>query len=96
MMSTTFSWPLLLWPIAAFISGLLAGVLHFTALHHVVERFVGGAVGMALALQCLRLVLLAALLVAFATAGLSALLAGFAGLLVARYFVVQRAGSISR
>ncbi|MEX3916379.1 ATP synthase subunit I [Paraburkholderia sp. BR10872] len=75
------------WTIWAGAAGLIAGVavgaVHFAALRWNARLFASGRIGFALGAQALRCVLTALLLFALARAGVPALLAGMAGLLLA-------------
>ncbi|SER42678.1 F1/F0 ATPase, subunit 2 [Azotobacter beijerinckii] len=86
-------WPLL--PLAAqlgagLLVGLLVGALHFASLALNLRLFCAGRVLPALALQLLRVGLSVAVLAALIRVGLAALLAGAAGLLLARQRVLRR------
>ena len=81
---------LLLWILAAFAGGLAAGLVHFRSLHRVSEAYLAGNAGRAIALQFLRLALLAVVLVGLAWLGAPQLLAGALGVLLARFVVIRR------
>ena len=70
--------------------GFLAGALHFASLHWNVRLIVAGSPGRTLALQLLRMAGVAVLFVALAKLGPRALLCGAAGLLLARFAILQR------
>lgn len=70
--------------------GFLAGALHFASLHWNVRLIVAGSPGGTLALQLLRMAGVAVLFVALAKLGPCALLCGAAGLLLARFAILQR------
>lgn len=71
--------------------GLVAGALHVALLRRNAAMYLRpGGIAPALALQMLRLGLLAAVLVLLARQGAPALLAGALGVVVARWIVVQR------
>ncbi|WP_043286400.1 ATP synthase subunit I [Paraburkholderia oxyphila] len=77
------------WAIWASMAGLAAGVgtgaAHFAALCWNARLFASGRVGFALGAQAVRCVLTALLLFALVRAGAAAVLAGMAGLLLARH-----------
>ncbi|WP_321924614.1 N-ATPase subunit AtpR [Paraburkholderia guartelaensis] len=81
------------WTIWAGAAGLAAGVAvgttHFAALRWNARLFASGRIGFALGAQALRCVLTALLLFALARAGVPALLAGMAGLLLARHTALR-------
>ena len=81
-----------LWLPVAFAAGLVVGLIHFRSLQQVSEDYLAGHAGRAVALQFLRLAVLAAVLVGLAWLGAGDLLAGTLGVLVARFFVLRRAG----
>ena len=78
-------------PFAALAIGLAAGLFHFSTLGAVTRLYLqGGFMGRAVALQILRLGLLAAVLAALAFAGAVPLMAGALGLLIGRAIVLRR------
>lgn len=86
--------PLATLPLAPAIGiGLLAGgavgLLHFVGLRYTVRLLATGRTGLALASQGLRVLFSALLLAALFHFGLAALLAGFAGFLVARHMLLR-------
>jgi F1F0 ATPase subunit 2 len=70
--------------------GLLAGTIHFAGLHWNVRLIVAGSSTKALTLQLLRMAGVAVLFFALAKLGAWALLCGAAGLLLARFVILQR------
>ncbi|WP_321937761.1 ATP synthase subunit I [Paraburkholderia sp. J8-2] len=76
---------------AALAAGVAAGAAHFAALRWNARYFAAGRMGIALGAQAVRCVLTAFILFAFARAGFPALLAGMAGLLLARHVVLRQA-----
>ena len=72
-------------------AGIAAGAAHFAALRWNAQYFSAGRMGVALGVQAVRCVLTALLLFALARAGFPALLAGMAGLLLARHVVLRQA-----
>ncbi|WP_201455749.1 N-ATPase subunit AtpR [Tropicimonas marinistellae] len=71
--------------------GVAAGYVHFASLKRVTRLFLVGAhLWRAVGLQLARLAALAALMVALALLGVSALLAGMIGVIVAREIVLRR------
>ncbi|MDE3011052.1 MAG: hypothetical protein KGI67_09205 [Pseudomonadota bacterium] len=72
------------------LAGMAVGFLHFSSLHRVVRTLLSGQAAAALLLQLLRLLTLAALLVALARTGPGALLACLAGIIVARSLAIAR------
>jgi F1F0 ATPase subunit 2 len=81
------------WTIWAGAAGLAAGVAlgaaHFAALRWNARLFASGRIGLALGAQALRCVLTALLLFALSRAGVAALVAGMAGLLLARHAALR-------
>ncbi|HTH60822.1 MAG TPA: ATP synthase subunit I [Paraburkholderia sp.] len=81
------------WTVAACAAGLGAGIAagaaHFAALRWNVRLFASGRVGFAFGAQVLRCVLTALVLVTLARAGSAALVAGMAGLLLARHAALR-------
>ncbi len=75
--------------LAGLVVGFGAGLLHFRSLHAVARRFVAGDWTAAL-LQVARLALLGGLLFLFARLGAQVLLAGAAGILLARRRVLSQ------
>lgn len=74
-----------------FALGLVFGYPHFASLERVTRLFMGGGpLWQAVGLQCARLAALAALMVALALLGVSALLAGMFGVTAARAIVLHR------
>jgi hypothetical protein len=71
-------------PAIGLVAGFVVGALHFAALRWNTWLFGAGRPGLALGMQAVRCLLTALLLFAFVRVGLGALLAGMAGLLVAR------------
>ena len=71
-------------------AGTAAGAAHFAALRWNARFFAAGRIGVALGAQAVRCVLTALLLFALARAGVAALLAGMAGLLLARHAVLRQ------
>ncbi|WP_428927918.1 ATP synthase subunit I [Marinibacterium sp. SX1] len=71
--------------------GLGVGLVHFMTLRRVTDLYLDGrATGRAIGLQLLRLLAMAALMVVLALQGAAPLLAGAAGLLIARGIVLRR------
>lgn len=83
------------WTIWACAAGLAAGIAtgaaHFAALRWNTRLFAAGRIGFALGAQAVRCVLSALLLFALARAGAPAVLAGMAGLLLARHAALRLA-----
>ncbi|HVB69509.1 MAG TPA: ATP synthase subunit I [Acetobacteraceae bacterium] len=78
------------------IAGLLAGGLHFALLRRNAELYLRPrGLGRGIALQALRLVLLAGVLVVLARQGALPLLLGALGVLVARRLVLRRATGVA-
>jgi F1F0 ATPase subunit 2 len=75
---------------AAFLAGLVLGLFHFRTLHRVSEDYLDGHASRAIALQLLRLAVLAGALVGLALLGAGFLLAGTLGVLIARFVVMRR------
>ncbi|NYH21022.1 N-ATPase subunit AtpR [Paraburkholderia bryophila] len=75
--------------------GTLAGAWHFMSLRWNWPLFAQGRAATALALQLSRFAVTGALLLLLAHAGALALLAGMAGILLARTIAVRRAGAVS-
>jgi F1F0 ATPase subunit 2 len=73
--------------------GMLAGAWHFMSLRWNWPLFASGKAAAALALQLARFTLTGALLLMLAHLGALALLAGMAGILLARAVAVRRNGS---
>lgn len=86
---TAFPGARLVLPLAALGIGFGVGTLHFRSLESVARRIVAGD-RRAVALQLGRLVLLGTVLASFALIGASTLIAGAAGVLVARARVLSR------
>ncbi|MCA0920139.1 ATP synthase subunit I [Pseudooceanicola nanhaiensis] len=83
--------PLLLAALAL-AAGTGAGIVHFASLRRVTALYLeGGLAARTVALQLLRLALLAALLVGLALLGALPLLCGTLGLLLGRQIVLRRA-----
>ncbi len=83
-------WLLLL---PGFACGLGAGALHFLTLRRIAEMYLGGRhAGRAVLLQAARLALLGCVLAGLAMLGAGPLLAGAAGVTVARILVLRRTG----
>lgn len=78
-----------LWAIPAAIAGFALGWLHFTSLSRVTHLLLAGRMS-AVALQLARFALLAGFLFLCAQAGPAALVAGAAGVLAARIWVLRR------
>jgi F1F0 ATPase subunit 2 len=74
---------------AGLAAGSAAGALHFAGLRWNARLFAAGRFGAALGAQAARCALTALLLFALARAGGPALLAGMAGLLLARYAALR-------
>jgi len=70
-------------------AGTAAGAAHFAALRWNARLFAAGRMGVALGVQAMRCGLTALLLFALARTGVAALLAGMAGLLLARHAVLR-------
>lgn len=70
--------------------GLAFGYVHWITLKTVTALFLGGARGRAIALQLLRLALLALLMVALVAFGAPGLIAGALGVILAREIVLRR------
>lgn len=83
------------WMIWAGMAGLAAGsgagAAHFAALQWNARLFASGRIGVALGAQAVRCGLSALLLFALARAGAPAMLAGMAGLLLARHAALRLA-----
>ena len=81
------------WSIWTCAAGLAAGTalggVHFAALRWNARLFAAGRLGVALGAQAVRCVLTALLLFALARVGGAALLAGMAGLLLARHAALR-------
>lgn len=75
--------------LAGLVAGFVAGLLHFRSLQAVARRFVAGDWTAAI-LQIARLALLGVLLYLFARMGAQVLLAGAAGILLARRRVLSQ------
>ncbi|MFM0593672.1 MULTISPECIES: N-ATPase subunit AtpR [Paraburkholderia] len=75
--------------------GTLAGAWHFMSLRWNWPLFAQGRAATALVLQLSRFAVTGALLLLLAHAGALALLAGMAGILLARTIAVRRAGAVS-
>lgn len=69
--------------------GLAGGLVHFLSLAWNLKLFLAGRPWQALGLQCLRLAFTVALLAGLAQWGAVAVLAGLAGLLVARHVTLR-------
>ncbi|MBN8892075.1 MAG: hypothetical protein BGP12_14310 [Rhodospirillales bacterium 70-18] len=78
--------------LGGFAVGVLLGAAHFGSLWWNTRLYAGGAAGRALAMQMLRIGVLVAVLAVLARFGAVALLAGAAGLLLARAVLVRRLG----
>lgn len=76
---------------AGLAAGFVAGAAHFAALRWNARFFVSGRFGFALGTQVLRCVVTALTLFALARAGSPTLLAGMAGLLLARHAALRTA-----
>lgn len=77
--------------ITAFLAGLVLGLIHFATLRRVTALYLSADNALrALALQLVRLAVLAGGLVALALAGALPLLAGSLGLFAARTIVLRR------
>ena len=76
--------------------GSLAGSIHFASLHWNVRLIVAGSPGRALALQLLRMAGVAVLFFVLAKLGPWTLLCGAAGLLLARFAILQRVQRVQR
>ncbi|WP_434666963.1 ATP synthase subunit I [Paraburkholderia sp. A3BS-1L] len=77
--------------LAGLAAGGGAGAAHFAALRWNTRLLVAGRIGFALGAQAVRCLLTALVLFALARAGAPALLAGMAGLLLARHAVMRLA-----
>lgn len=75
------------------LGGGLVGLLHFVGLRYTVRLLAAGRTGLALASQALRVLVSALLLAALFHFGVTALLAGFAGFLVARHALLRDRGA---
>jgi F1F0 ATPase subunit 2 len=84
-----------LWGAGFLLAGLLAGWLHFHLLHWNTQLFVNGGMARAFAVQVLRLVALAAVLVGAAWQGALPLLLAAIGVMIARHLVMRRARAAS-
>jgi len=73
-----------------FPAGTAAGWIHFNTLYWNVRLLTGRTPGRAIAIQLLRLGVLAAIFFVLAKIGAWALLSGAAGLLIARFTVLRR------
>ena len=83
-----------IWAAAAgFVAGMAVGGAHFAALGWNVRLFASRRLALALGAQVLRCALSAALLFVLVRAGAGALLAGMAGLLIARQAALRVAVS---
>jgi len=71
------------------LGGGVVGLVHFIGLRYTVRLLAAGRTGWALASQGLRVVISALLLAALLRFGLAALLAGFAGFLLARHTLLR-------
>ncbi|WP_347311803.1 N-ATPase subunit AtpR [Defluviimonas sp. SAOS-178_SWC] len=85
----TFPGAWLVLPLVAFGIGYIAGAVHFRALEGIARRIVAGDLR-AIALQVGRMVLLGAMLAVLALIGAPTLIAGAAGVLLARARVLSR------
>lgn len=72
------------------LAGLLVGIGHFTQLRRSLGLLAAGRLGLAFAQQALRVLVSAALLAALAWLGVAALLAGLAGFLLARRWLLRQ------
>lgn len=79
-----------LWAIPAALAGFALGWLHFASLSRVTDMLVAGRMS-AVLLQLARLAVLAGFLILCARAGAWVLIAGAAGVLTARAFVLRGA-----
>ncbi len=86
----THHFPLIVQIATGLCVGFLTGSLHFTSLYLNVRLLVAGSPGRAVALQLLRMAGVAILFFALARLGPWALLSGAAGLLLARFAILQR------
>lgn len=77
--------------IAVLAGGMALGFVHFTSLHRITDDYLGGHPGRALAFQLTRIVVMVAALVFLARLGALYLLAGAAGVMIARFIVMHRA-----
>ena len=73
-----------------FLVGLMAGACHFASLYWNARLFAAGRAGAALALQAIRIMLIAVLFYALAHLGAFALIAALAGLVLTRAIVIHR------
>jgi F1F0 ATPase subunit 2 len=80
-------------PAIGLVAGFVVGAVHFAALRWNTRLFGSGRPGLALCMQAARCLLTAVLLFALARAGFAALLAGMAGLLVARQAALRVAAA---
>jgi len=74
---------------AGLAAGVALGAAHFAALRWNARLFESGRIGFALGAQALRCVLTALLMFALARAGVAAVVAGMAGLLLARHAALR-------
>jgi hypothetical protein len=72
------------------LAGIAVGLIHFTQLRRSVRLLAAGRLGLAFATQALRVLLSAMLLAALAWLGFGALLAGLAGFLLSRQWLLRR------
>lgn len=72
------------------LAGIAVGLIHFTQLQRSVRLLAAGRLGLAFATQALRVLVSAVLLAALAWLGVGALLAGLAGFLLSRQWLVRR------
>jgi hypothetical protein len=72
------------------LAGIAVGLIHFTQLQRSVRLLAAGRLGLAFATQALRVLVSAMLLAALAWLGVGALLAGLAGFLLSRQWLVRR------
>lgn len=76
--------------VIGFGAGLIAGLLHFIGLKPTANLFAAGHAQRALALQLARIAFVGLVLYALTRFGALALVAGFAGIVVARSLVLKR------
>jgi hypothetical protein len=72
------------------LAGIAVGLIHFTQLQRSVRLLAAGRLGLAFAMQALRVLVSAVLLAALAWLGIGALLAGLAGFLLSRQWLLRR------
>lgn len=79
-----------LYTVLGFAAGLTLGTVHFLTLGRLVEMLVSGPVALPLILQLARFAILGAVLYGLALLGALPLIAGAAGIVLARVLVLRR------